>query len=588
MDKELNKKLSTAKVLIVGVGGIGCEVLKYLSKYHLKEIHIVDMDIIELTNLNRQFYFRKQHIGKYKADTAKEVLAKIAPHLNIIAHNKSIMDFSFGVDFFAGFDCVLMALDSHQVRSHVNKMCCKTRVLVIESGTNGFSGQTYPIFPGVTKCYDCYPKIAPKTYQVCTIRMLPTEIIHCLVWAKTIFSNLFENLQSEGYNICSGIEKYFELDSSDPHKPFFDEIFMQTPSQLKATDEETFKAIRPLYLEWLNLDKETLTQKCNNEAVFGFIEDYTTLFKRLSETHKTAGGYGFDKDNDDHVSFITCIANLRAFIYGIESIDAQKARTMVGNIIPAISSTNSQIAGLMVFEMFKIFSKINNFKALTPNDVLRFKSNAIYVSNMNKIGALFCVLESQNPECGVCTHQYVVYRVDFNKELMDLKTLIKSSISSEFEVFYKNSLVLEVLNDENGSVHTDDSSVNMGADNQATEKMSIKDFFKVEEHQKEVEILVLFTTQDMESKLIITLVDSVTGLGCFEDMNVDNIIKMEKIYSTEITSFRDQKKLFKMKQDQQKIAHTFLNDKIATLSLDESDIEVCEGVGAKKLKKIKT
>ena len=77
-------------LLLVGVGGIGCEVLKYLSKSVFKQLFIVDLDTIELSNLNRQFYFKDEHIGQSKSAVAAEVMAKFAPQLNIKAFHDSI------------------------------------------------------------------------------------------------------------------------------------------------------------------------------------------------------------------------------------------------------------------------------------------------------------------------------------------------------------------------------------------------------------------------------------------------------------------------------------------------------------------
>lgn len=65
-------KLRSINVLLVGAGGIGCEVVKNISKLGVNSLTIVDFDLIEETNLNRQFYFRKKHIGQSKAHVLKE------------------------------------------------------------------------------------------------------------------------------------------------------------------------------------------------------------------------------------------------------------------------------------------------------------------------------------------------------------------------------------------------------------------------------------------------------------------------------------------------------------------------------------
>lgn len=67
-------KINHMKVLVVGAGGIGCELVKNLSKSGYKNITILDFDNIEVTNLNRQFYFRKAHISQSKAKIVKTVL----------------------------------------------------------------------------------------------------------------------------------------------------------------------------------------------------------------------------------------------------------------------------------------------------------------------------------------------------------------------------------------------------------------------------------------------------------------------------------------------------------------------------------
>ena len=140
ISKYLKKSLEDKKLLLIGAGGIGCEVVKNLINYQFKELHIVDLDQIELTNLNRQFYFRKEHIGKNKASVIKNIINVLAPHIDVIDHPHSIYKEKFNVKFFGTFDAVIMALDNIEARQHVNKMCQISGVVAFDAGTNGLNG----------------------------------------------------------------------------------------------------------------------------------------------------------------------------------------------------------------------------------------------------------------------------------------------------------------------------------------------------------------------------------------------------------------------------------------------------------------
>lgn len=80
-----SERVTKTNLLIVGVGGIGCELLKSLSKCGFKKFTILDLDHIEETNLNRQFLFRKKHVGQSKADVGKEILQLLDPTIQVIS-----------------------------------------------------------------------------------------------------------------------------------------------------------------------------------------------------------------------------------------------------------------------------------------------------------------------------------------------------------------------------------------------------------------------------------------------------------------------------------------------------------------------
>lgn len=98
---------------------------------------------------------------------------------------------AYGLNFFKGFALCLNALDNRAARNHVNRMCLAADIPLVESGTAGYLGQVTVIRKGKTECYECQPKPHQKTFPGCTIRNTPSEAIHCIVWAKHLFNQLF-------------------------------------------------------------------------------------------------------------------------------------------------------------------------------------------------------------------------------------------------------------------------------------------------------------------------------------------------------------------------------------------------------------
>merc|ERR1712141_653838 len=188
---EEGTKVTDAKLLVVGAGGIGCELLKNLVLTGFKNITVIDLDTIDVTNLNRQFLFQKQHVGMSKSKVARESILQFVPDAKVESLHDTIFNTDYGVTFFKKFQMVLNALDNRAARSHVNRMCLASNVPLVESGTAGYLGQVTVIRKGKTECYECQPKPHQKTFPGCTIRNTPSEPIHCIVWSKHLFNQLF-------------------------------------------------------------------------------------------------------------------------------------------------------------------------------------------------------------------------------------------------------------------------------------------------------------------------------------------------------------------------------------------------------------
>ncbi|CAC9885461.1 unnamed protein product [Aureobasidium pullulans] len=440
--------IKNARILVVGAGGIGCELLKNLVCTGFGEIHVVDLDTIDLSNLNRQFLFRHAHIKKSKALVAREAASKFNPNVKIEAHHANIKDPQFNVDWFRSFVIVFNALDNLDARRHVNRMCLAADVPLIESGTTGFNGQVQPIRKRLTECYDCAPKETPKSFPVCTIRSTPSQPIHCIVWAKSyLFNELFgisedqasdldhtsdENNKEEIAELKKEAAALKEIRASMGSTEFpqkvFDKVFTQDIKRLLGM-EDMWKMRKPptaldfetVNAEAANVDRQTLAddQKdwslAENFAVFADslirLSDRLDKLRAAQETGNAPPILTFDKDDRDTLDFVAAAANLRSITFGIETKSEFDIKQMAGNIIPAIATTNATTAALCVLQAFKIMR----------GDWAKAKMVFLTKSTERVINKES--LRPPRPDCGVCATAYA--RLVINTEKTTLESFVK-------------------------------------------------------------------------------------------------------------------------------------------------------------------
>ncbi len=146
--------LCGAKVLVIGAGGLGAPVAMYLAAAGVGTIGIVDGDVVELSNLQRQIIHFTKDIGVAKADSAKEKMMQINPDITV----KTISEFVCATnirDIIREWDFIIDGTDTFAIKFLINDACVMERKPFSHGGILRFDGQTMTIRPGQTACYRC-------------------------------------------------------------------------------------------------------------------------------------------------------------------------------------------------------------------------------------------------------------------------------------------------------------------------------------------------------------------------------------------------------------------------------------------------
>ncbi|ANQ06738.1 Ubiquitin-activating enzyme [Plasmodium coatneyi] len=208
--------MDLAKVLVVGCGGLGNEVVKNLIHLNVKHITIVDHDTVEVSNLSRQFFFTCDDIGRSKAVVIEEKVKERYPYIHITSFVQNVE--SFDTEFFEKFDFVMGCLDNISSRMYLNNVVFTLRkdVIYIDGGVEGLRGSVKIVDRGRHfACVQCTvgnyatggdqlnnrwddDLAEGETVPVCSIAGRPTNFTHCVLHAMHV---AFEQIRKEKPNV---------------------------------------------------------------------------------------------------------------------------------------------------------------------------------------------------------------------------------------------------------------------------------------------------------------------------------------------------------------------------------------------------
>ena len=162
------KKIKNAKVLIVGMGGLGCPLLIYLANIGIQNIGIIDHDKIELTNLNRQILFSEQDIGKSKVIQAYKKIKQIDKKIKIKIFEKKLEKKNI-TKIFKKFDIICDGTDNFETRLLINDYSKIMKKILISGAINKFDGHLFKFdFRSKSPCFRCFMSEVPISNNNCS------------------------------------------------------------------------------------------------------------------------------------------------------------------------------------------------------------------------------------------------------------------------------------------------------------------------------------------------------------------------------------------------------------------------------------
>jgi ubiquitin-activating enzyme E1 len=279
---------------------------------------VTDNDHIELSNLNRQFLFRSEHIKKSKSKIACHMVTKINPsfkpegYQNLVSPDTEDI---FDDKFWNRQNIIVNAVDNMKARRFVDSKCVWYKKPLVDSGTLGTKANTHLVIPNLTECYGDSKDPEEESIPMCTLRNFPNQIEHCIEWGRNRFNELFteklENLKNYLKNKDQFISKL----------------------QKDNTEAVVVKELR-LMKQYLELEE---FEDCVRFAKQRLFEDYELQITKLTEMfpqdHKDSQGnpfwsgpkrfptaIEFDPDDDLQADYIIACANLVAEAMGIEKV----------------------------------------------------------------------------------------------------------------------------------------------------------------------------------------------------------------------------------------------------------------------------
>jgi ubiquitin-activating enzyme E1 len=341
--KDVQDKLSCLNTFLVGAGAIGCEMIKNWAMMGISTspdsmTHVTDMDLIEKSNLSRQFLFRFKDINCLKSTCAVNAAKAMNSSFSSVAYESKVApdtEHFFNDQFYESLDFVCTALDNVEARLYIDQRCMFYNKPMLESGTLGTKGHTQVVVPHLTENYGATRDPPEKSIPVCTLKHFPNLIEHTLQWAREWFEEVFKQTAEDcSYYASSSTLEEFKSSYLDNQQNMKLSTLHRMHDALVLSRPTTFSDC----VSWARLKFEEMFSNSLLQLLHNFPLDRVTSTGApfWGGAKKPPSPIRFDIEDPLHFSFLRSLAGLRASSY---SVEAPSDDALEGVIREAVSST---------------------------------------------------------------------------------------------------------------------------------------------------------------------------------------------------------------------------------------------------------
>jgi ubiquitin-activating enzyme E1 len=342
LGRSFQGKLGAQKIFMVGCGALGCELFKNFAMMGVScgkdgLVTVTDDDVIEKSNLSRQFLFRNYNVQQSKSMSATKAIQNMNPSIHVQANQDRVSPNTEAVyndDFWQGLDCVVNALDNVKARQYVDARCVFFGKALFESGTMGTKCNVQCVIPHKTIPYGGRKDPETKEAPECALHNFPHNINHCLSLGRSEFVGMFDTKAGETAKFLENPNFVQDLSS----KIWAEDGSEMPDAQAKAKEaNEVLEAV----VEYTTGGLVKSFEECVVWARLKFEEYFSNKIKQLvfscPEDMRNASGapfwsppkrfpsvITFDETDPMHMNFIIAAANLKAQIYNVPGYKPQR------------------------------------------------------------------------------------------------------------------------------------------------------------------------------------------------------------------------------------------------------------------------